>query len=58
MASTTILSLLLLLAADTRAPVTTPQIMAFFCNTSKEKKICEGKILSWKSKLQVDLSIE
>jgi hypothetical protein len=46
MASTTILSLLLLLAADTRAPVTTPQIMAFFCNTSKEKKICEGKILS------------
>jgi hypothetical protein len=37
MASTAILSFLLLLAADTRAPVTAPPIMAFFCSTSKDK---------------------
>lgn len=37
-ASTITLSLLLLVAADTRAPVTAPPIMAFFCKKSKEKE--------------------
>ena len=34
MASIAILSFLLLLTADTTAPVTAPPIMAFFCSTS------------------------
>ena len=37
MASITILSLLLLLAADMRAPVNAPPIIAFFCKQSKPK---------------------
>lgn len=44
-ASTITLSLLLLVAADTRAPVTAPPIMAFFCKKSKEKEWAEAAVL-------------
>lgn len=43
-ASDTILSLLLLLATETRAPVRAPPIMAFFCNTT-EVNVIVGKFL-------------
>jgi len=37
MAPITILSAFSLLAADTRAPVTAPPNVAFFCSTSKDQ---------------------
>lgn len=56
MASIATLSFLLLLAADIRAPVTAPPIIAFFCSTSKSKgtKQGYGKNLNWKIKYELD----